>query len=103
MRSGRTQKTSKTARTAKTTRTAKTARGENRHSAETYRAKKGAKGDVQGKSRKLEPYAYWPLDPKLLNRRASKKATAKDGLARVVRNAKSAGIQHGQKAKDERR
>ena len=103
MRSGRTQKTSKTARTSKTTRTAKTARGENRHSAETYRAKKGAKGDVQGKSRKLEPYAYWPLDPKLLNRRASKKATAKDGLARVVRNAKSAGIQHGQKAKDERR
>ena len=102
MRSGRTAKTAKTTKTSKTARTAKTARGENRHSAETYRAKKGAKGDVQGKSRKLEPYAYWPLDPKLLNRRASKKATAKDGLARVVRNAKSAGIHHGQKAKDER-
>jgi hypothetical protein len=36
-----------------------------------------------------------------LNRRASKKASAKDGLARVVRNAKAAGINHGQKAKDE--
>ena len=48
----------------------------------------------------MEPYAYWQLDPKLLNRRASKKAAAKDGLARVVRNAKQAGIHHGQKAKD---
>ena len=78
----------------------KTARGENRHSADVYRAKKGARGDAQGKDRKLEPYAYWQLDPKLLNRRASKKAAAKDGLARVVRNAKQAGIHHGQKAKD---
>ena len=64
-------------------------------------AKKGAKGDVRSKSRKLEPYAYWPLDPKLLNRRASKRASAKEGLGRVVRNAKAAGIFHGQKARDE--
>jgi ribosomal RNA-processing protein 12 len=104
MRSGRTTRTARTARTDRTGKageTGKTARGENRHSADAYRAKKGAKGDVRDKSRKLEPYAYWPLDPKLLNRRASKKAAAKDGLARVVRDAKSAGIRHGQKAKDE--
>jgi len=49
----------------------------------------------------MEPYAYWPLDPKLLNRRPNKQASAKDGLAKVVRNAKSAGIHHGQKAKDQ--
>ena len=97
MRSGKTARTTKTTRT---TRSGKTARGENRHSADVYRAKKGARGDAQGKDRKLEPYAYWQLDPKLLNRRASKKAAAKDGLARVVRNAKQAGIHHGQKAKD---
>ena len=103
MRSGRTTRTDRTSRTQKTNKSGKTLRGENRHSADTYRAKKGAKGDVQNKSRKLEPYAYWPLDPKLLNRRASKRATAKDGLSNVVRNAKSAGISHGQKAKDEAR
>ena len=56
---------------------------------------------MRSKSRKLEPYAYWPLDPKLLNRRASKRASAKEGLGRVVRNAKAAGIFHGQKARDE--
>ena len=69
MRSGKTARTTKTTRT---TRSGKTARGENRHSADVYRAKKGARGDAQGKDRKLEPYAYWQLDPKLLNRRASK-------------------------------
>jgi len=31
------------------------------HSADQYAAKKGAKGDVQVKNRKVEPYAYWPL------------------------------------------
>jgi ribosomal RNA-processing protein 12 len=102
-RSGRTDRTGKTGKSGRTDRTgkpAKTARGENRHSADAYKAKKGAKGDVQGKDKKIEPYAYWPLDPKLLNRRPNKRASAKDGLAKVVRNAKSAGIHHGQKAKD---
>ena len=100
LRSGRTARTSRTTRTERTGKSGKTAKGENRHSADAYKAKKGAKGDVQNKSRKLEPYAYWALDPKLLNRRPNKKAAAKDGLAKVVRNAKTAGIQHGQKAKD---
>ena len=35
-----------------------------------FKAKKGAAGDTKGSS-KLEPYAYWPLDRKLLNRCAS--------------------------------
>ena len=48
----------------------------------------------------MEPYAYWPLDPKLLNRRPSKKASAKEGLAKVVRSAKQSGIMHGRKALD---
>ena len=105
MRSGRTARTGKGRGGSvggRTERSGKTARGSNKaHGAEAYRAKKGAKGDVRSKSRKLEPYAYWPLDPKLLNRRASKRASAKEGLGRVVRNAKAAGIFHGQKARDE--
>lgn len=103
-RSCETARTDRTGRSQKTDRkNGKTAKGENKHAADAYRAKKGAKGDVRDTRRTLEPYAYWPLDPKLLNRRASKRATAKDGLASVVRNAKAAGIVHGQKAKDQAR
>ena len=32
----------------------------------------------------MEPYAYWPLDRKMLNRRAGKSAEAKEGLLGVV-------------------
>ena len=51
--------------------------------------------DVKGKS-KLEPYAYWPLDRKLLNRRRSKAKTGKEGLARVVSAARG-GVTKGKK------
>ncbi|KAH7365818.1 hypothetical protein KP509_18G047800 [Ceratopteris richardii] len=50
-----------------------------------YASKKGeGKGDVKRQG-KLDPYAYWPLDPKMLNRRESKKAVARKGLASVVK------------------
>lgn len=47
---------------------------------------------------KVEPYAYWPLDRKMLNRRTSKQAAAKKGLSNVLQAAK-AGATKGQKAK----
>ena len=47
-----------------------------------FKAKKGG-GDVKGGS-KVEPYAYWPLDRKLLNRRPGKTASAKTSLATVI-------------------
>ena len=56
---------------------------------------------MQGSS-KLEPYAYWPLDRKLLNRRAGKAQGAKAGLDKVVRAAQE-GAARGRKAKRARR
>lgn len=40
-------------------------------------------GDVKGKS-KVEPFAYWPLDRRLMNRRQHKTKAAKDALRAVV-------------------
>jgi ribosomal RNA-processing protein 12 len=65
-----------------------------------FKGKGQTGGDVSGRS-KVEPYAYWPLDRKLLNRRPAKKAAAKQGLDRVVRAAK-AGAAKGGKAKRQR-
>ena len=65
-----------------------------------FKARKGAKGDTKGKS-SVEPYAYWPMDRKLLNRRSSKQAAAKKGLQGVVKGAK-AGAAKGRKAKRQR-
>ncbi|KAG1334382.1 RRP12-like protein [Cocos nucifera] len=48
---------------------------------------KKAGGDVKKKD-KLEPYAYWPLDRKLLNRRAERKATARKGMTSVMKFTK---------------
>ncbi|KAJ3696083.1 hypothetical protein LUZ60_001460 [Juncus effusus] len=48
-----------------------------------YTSKK-AGGDFK-KSDKLEPYAYWPLDRKLLNRRSERKAVARKGMASVMK------------------
>lgn len=48
-----------------------------------YTSKK-AGGDFH-KSDKLDPYAYWPLDRKLLNRRAERKASARKGMASVMK------------------
>lgn len=66
-----------------------------------FKAKKGAAGDTKGAS-KVEPYAYWPLDRKLLNRRADKRADASKGLHRVVKGAKG-GVKRGAKAKRPRK
>ena len=65
-----------------------------------FKARKGAKGDTKGAS-KVEPYAYWPLDRKMLNRRAGKQAAAKKGLERVVKAAKTGAVK-GHKAKRRR-
>ncbi|CAN6471177.1 unnamed protein product [Victoria cruziana] len=51
-----------------------------------YGSRKAA-GDVKKKD-KLEPYAYWPLDRKMLNRREERKAAAKRGLASVTKLTK---------------
>lgn len=50
----------------------------------------------------MEPYAYWPLDRKMLNRRQSKKVQAKKGLASVVHTAKAGGGK-GNKTKRQKR
>lgn len=52
-----------------------------------YTSKK-AKGDLKRKN-KLEPYAYWPLDRKLLNRREESKAIARKGMSAVMKVTKS--------------
>jgi len=46
-----------------------------------------ASGDLKKKD-KLDPYAYWPLDRKLLNRRSERKAAARKGMASVMKFAK---------------
>lgn len=51
-----------------------------------YTSKK-ASGDIKKKD-KFEPYAYWPLDRKLLNRRAEHKASARKGMASVMKFTK---------------
>ena len=69
------------------------------HSGKRFAAsKRGAGGDVKGKS-KVEPYAYWPLDRKMLNRRSAKKSEATHGLTEIV----STGVAKGSKSKKQRR
>nr|XP_051192170.1 uncharacterized protein LOC127305696 isoform X2 [Lolium perenne] len=51
-----------------------------------YTSKK-AGGDLKKKD-KMEPYAYWPLDRKLLNRRSDRKASARKGMSSVMKMAK---------------
>ncbi|XAR51105.1 hypothetical protein NMG60_11005643 [Bertholletia excelsa] len=50
-------------------------------------ASKKASGDVKKKG-KLEPYAYWPLDRKLMSRRPEQRAAARKGMSSVVRMTK---------------
>ncbi|KAK6944710.1 putative domain NUC173 [Dillenia turbinata] len=50
-------------------------------------ASKKAGGDVKKKD-KLEPYAYWPLDRKMMSRRPEHRAAARKGIASVVRMTK---------------
>ncbi|RRT45697.1 hypothetical protein B296_00039846 [Ensete ventricosum] len=56
------------------------------HPGSEYTNKK-AGGDVKRKD-KLEPYAYWPLDRKLLNRRVESRAVARKGMAGVMKLTK---------------
>lgn len=71
-------------------------RGSASHSGERFRAKTG--GDKKGSS-KVEPYAYWPLDRRMLNKkRRGKQAQASKGLSNIVKGAK-AGAAKGRKAK----
>ncbi|GAB2219203.1 hypothetical protein Droror1_Dr00006834 [Drosera rotundifolia] len=50
-------------------------------------ASKKARGDVK-RSGKLEPYAYWPLDRKLVSRRPEHRAAARRGMTSVVKLTK---------------
>lgn len=50
-------------------------------------ASKKASGDVKRKD-KLEPYAYWPLDRKMMSRRPQHRAAARKGMASVVKMTK---------------
>ncbi|KAI9114053.1 hypothetical protein K1719_015304 [Acacia pycnantha] len=50
-------------------------------------ASKKARGDVKRKD-KLEPYAYWPLDRKMMSRRPQHRAAARKGMASVVKMSK---------------
>ncbi|PRW60392.1 ARM repeat superfamily [Chlorella sorokiniana] len=82
-------------------RSAKHAKG-SQHSGDRFKAKKkGTGGDVKGGA-KVEPYAYWPLDRRLMNRRQQKAKGAKQGLDKIVAAAK-AGAAKGHKAKRQRR
>ncbi|RWR79461.1 hypothetical protein CKAN_00803300 [Cinnamomum micranthum f. kanehirae] len=51
-----------------------------------YRSKK-AGGDLKRKD-KLEPYAYWPLDRRMISRRGEQKAVARKGMASVMKLTK---------------
>ncbi|KAK9815144.1 hypothetical protein WJX73_008694 [Symbiochloris irregularis] len=62
------------------------------HSGDRFKARKTAGGDVKGSSR-VEPYAYWPLDRKALNKRPAKQAHAAKGLSNIVRGAKKGAAQ----------
>ncbi|KAJ7979205.1 RRP12-like protein [Quillaja saponaria] len=50
-------------------------------------ASKKATGDVKRKD-KLEPYAYWPLDRKMMSRRPEHRAAARKGMSSVVKMTK---------------
>ena len=50
-------------------------------------ASKKADGDVKRKD-KLEPYAYWPLDRKMMSRRPEHRAAARKGMSSVVKMTK---------------
>ncbi|XP_027329216.1 RRP12-like protein isoform X2 [Abrus precatorius] len=51
-------------------------------------ASRKAGGDVKRKD-KLEPYAYWPLDRKMMSRRPQQRSAARKGMASVVKMTKN--------------
>jgi ribosomal RNA-processing protein 12 len=59
------------------------------HTAAAFRpAKKGTGGDASRGG--VQPYAYWPMDAKLLNRRAGRRREATQGLDKVVSAVRAA-------------
>jgi len=67
-------------------RTAEPGRAGRAYTGKEYASKK-AGGDIKRKD-KLEPYAYWPLDRKMMSRRPQQRAAAKKGMATVVNMTK---------------
>jgi ribosomal RNA-processing protein 12 len=60
------------------------------HSAAAFRpGKKGTGGDAS-RAGGVQPYAYWPMDAKLLNRRAGRRRDAARGLDKVVSAVRAA-------------
>lgn len=53
----------------------------------TEYASKKAGGDVKRKD-KLEPYAYWPLDRKMMSRRPEHRAAARKGMSSIIKLTK---------------
>eukprot|EP00873_Tetraselmis_striata_P019446 jgi/Tetstr1/439710/TSEL_028129.t1 len=98
---GRTARTAGGRSTAKASSAARSRAGSNKeHSGDRFKPKrKGTGGDMKA-SGKVEPYAYWPLDKKMLNRRSAKQATAKKGLDKVLAGS---AAPRGNKAKRARR
>ncbi|GIL64267.1 hypothetical protein Vafri_18268 [Volvox africanus] len=80
----------------RSTASGKSAGGKGAHSGDRFKAKKAA-GDVKGKA-KVEPYAYWTLDRRMLNRRRGKQAEASGKLASIISGARE-GAAKGAKAK----
>ncbi|MEW5303886.1 MAG: hypothetical protein WDW36_006538 [Sanguina aurantia] len=70
------------------------------HSGDRFKPKRQATGgDMAGRGSKTEPYAYWPLDRKMLNRRKGKHASASEGLGKVVTSSVVAGAMRGAKTR----
>jgi ribosomal RNA-processing protein 12 len=58
------------------------------YTSDEYASKKNkVVGDIK-KDGKLDPYAYWPLDPKILNRWDAKRNVARKGMSSVMKSAK---------------
>jgi len=67
-------------------RTAEPGKAGRAYTGKEYASRK-AGGDIKRKD-KLEPYAYWPLDRKMMSRRPQQRAAAKKGMATVVNMTK---------------
>ncbi|CAA3016271.1 Hypothetical predicted protein [Olea europaea subsp. europaea] len=74
------------ANSRKTQKLQKTAESGWAYTGSEYASKK-ARGDVNRKD-KLEPYAYCPLDRKMMSRRPEQRAAARKGMASVVKLTK---------------
>ena len=74
---------------SKKSRTTKPSAVHSHHSGKRFKSKKGAGGDVKG-APKFDPYAYWKLDRRLLNKRRKKLCAARRDLRHLSQSKKSA-------------